>query len=94
MKKVLAYLRPHAPRMALGFIIKFTGTLMDLFLPWILSYLIDVIVPREQISEIIFFGVLMLLCSLAAWGGNVLANRMASRVARDTSHTLRQDLFA
>ena len=32
MKKVLAYLRPHAPRMALGFIIKFTGTLMDLSL--------------------------------------------------------------
>lgn len=94
MKKVLVYLRPHAPRMALGFIIKFTGTLMDLFLPWILSYLIDVIVPREQISEIIFFGVLMLLCSLAAWGGNVLANRMASRVARDTTQALRHDLFA
>ena len=64
MKKVLAYLRPHAPRMALGFIIKFTGTIMDLFLPWILSYLIDVIVPREQISEIIFFGVLMLQSSM------------------------------
>ena len=28
---------------------------MDLFLPWILSYLIDVIVPREQIPKLLFF---------------------------------------
>lgn len=94
MKKVLVYLRPHVSRMTLGFVIKFISTIMDLFLPWILSYLIDVIVPREQIPEIIFFGVLMLLCSLAAWVGNVFANHMASRVARDTTQALRHELFA
>ena len=41
------YLRPYVPRMILGVTIKFTGTIMDLFLPWILSYLIDVIVPKK-----------------------------------------------
>lgn len=94
MKKIMVYLRPYVPRMTLGFIVKFIGTIMDLFLPWILSYLIDVIVPREQISEILLFGVLMLICSLLAWVGNVLANRMAARVARDTTQNLRHDLFA
>ena len=54
MKKVFFYLRPYVPRMTLGVTIKFVGTIMDLFLPWILSYLIDVIVPRENMGEILF----------------------------------------
>ncbi|HIS31335.1 MAG TPA: ABC transporter ATP-binding protein [Candidatus Limivivens intestinipullorum] len=93
MKKVFFYLRPHVPRMILGVTIKFTGTIMDLFLPWILSYLIDVIVPRRNMTEILFYGFLMLLCSVIAWTGNVVANRMASKVARDTTQRLRHDLF-
>ena len=94
MRKILAYLRPYVSKMALGITIKFIGTIMDLFLPWILSYLIDVIVPKENMREILFYGALMLFCSVAAWAGNVLANRMASRVARDTAQSLRHDLFA
>lgn len=94
MRKILAYLRPYVSKMALGITIKFIGTIMDLFLPWILSYLIDVIVPKENMREIFFYGALMLFCSVAAWAGNVLANRMASRVARDTTQSLRHDLFA
>lgn len=94
MKKVFQYLRPHVPRMIVGVMIKFTGSIMDLFLPWILSYLIDVIVPRENIGEILLYGALMLLCSIIAWVGNVLANRMAARVARNTTESLRHDLFS
>lgn len=79
--------------MILGVTIKFTGTIMDLFLPWILSYLIDVIVPKENMAEILLYGFLMLVCSVVAWAGNVIANRMASGVARDTTESLRHDLF-
>lgn len=93
MKKIFYYLKPYVPRMILGVTIKFVGTIMDLFLPWILSYLIDVIVPREHVGEILFYGFLMLVCSATAWAGNVIANRMASRVARDTTQRLRHDLF-
>lgn len=93
MKKVFFYLRPYVPRMILGVTIKFTGTIMDLFLPWILSYLIDVIVPKENMGEILFYGFLMLVCSVIAWTGNVVANRMAARVARDTTQRMRHDLF-
>ncbi len=93
MNKVWFYLKPHVPRMIVGVLIKFIGTIMDLFLPWILSYLIDVIVPREDIGDVLFCGLLMLLCSIVAWAGNVVANRMASRVARNTTQSLRHDLF-
>ena len=93
MKMVFGYLRPYVLRMIFGVTIKFAGTIMDLFLPWILSYLIDVIVPKENMVEILFYGFLMILCSITAWAGNVIANRMASKVARDTTERLRHDLF-
>ena len=94
MKRIFVYLRPYVPRMILGVTIKFIGTIMDLFLPWILSYMIANVVPQKDIRRIFLFGLLMLACSIIAWGGNVIANRMASRVARDTTEHLRHDLFS
>lgn len=93
MKKVFQYLKPYLGRMSFGLAIKFTGTIMDLLLPWILSYLIDEIVPTKRIPLILQFGGYMLLCSLIAWGANIIANQMASRVARNTTEQIRHDLY-
>lgn len=79
--------------MAFGLIIKAVGTVMDLFLPWILSYIIDDIIPTESIKMTVFWGCIMIVCSFIAWSGNVIANRMASRVAGDCTRALRHDLF-
>ena len=94
MKKVVEYLKPYALRMGIGFLIKFTGTIMDLLLPMILAYIIDYVVPTEQIDMVILWGILMLFCSVAALLTNVIANRMAARVARDTTRKIRRDLFS
>lgn len=93
MKKVFQYLRPYLGRMSFGLAVKFTGTIMDLLLPWILSYLIDEIVPTKQVSLILRFGCYMLLCSLIAWSANIAANQMASKVARNTTERIRHDLY-
>jgi len=95
MKKVLTYyLRPYYGRMALGFVIKFFGTIMDLFLPWILAYIIDSVIPTGDIPLIYLYGGLMILCAIGALTMNVVANRMASAVSRDTTRRIRHDLFA
>lgn len=94
MKKVLSvYLRPYYGRMLIGFLIKFIGTIMDLCLPWILAYMIDTIIPQGAKPQIYLWGLLMLVCSVLALTFNVMANRMASKVARDTTETIRHDLF-
>lgn len=93
MKIIFRYLKPYYGRMSLGLSIKFTGTIMDLLLPWILSYLIDEVVPQRDERKILLFGFAMLLCAVAAWLTNITANRMASRVARDTTERIRHDLF-
>ena len=94
MKRVIGYLRPYFSKMAFGMVVKFVGTIMDLFLPWILSHIVDDVVPTGQMSMIFLFGGLMLVCSILAWLGNVWANRIASGVARDTTKALRHDLFS
>ena len=94
MKKVLTYyLRPYYARMALGFAIKFFGTIMDLFLPWILAYIIDSVIPTGDKRMIYLYGLLMIVCAIGAFTMNVVANRMASAVSRDTTRTIRHDLF-
>lgn len=94
MKKIFYYLKPSFGRMSLGLTIKFVGTIMDLLLPWLLSYLIDEIVPQKNVPLVLLYGFYMLLCSFVAWSGNVTANRMASRVARDTAGQIRHDLYS
>lgn len=95
MKKIVTwYLKPYYGKMLVGFVIKFIGTIMDLCLPWILAYMIDTIIPLGQRTKIFFWGFVMLVCSVLALSFNVIANRMASKVARDTTETIRHDLFS
>ena len=95
MKRIITfYLRPYYGRMAVGFLIKFLGAIMDLFIPWILAYVIDSVIPVGSLRLIFAWGGVMLVCSILAVSFNIIANRMASRVARDATQIIRHDLFA
>ncbi len=89
----MIYIQPYIPRMLLGFFIKVLGTFMDLGLPWVLAFIIDNIIPEKEVSLILWWGLVMLGLSVGARTFNVIANRMASKVARNTVEKLRHDLF-
>lgn len=93
MKGILKYIKPYVNKMLFGLCIKFVGTIMDLCLPFILAYMIDDIIPKNNIKLIIMYGGLMVICSIVALLTNIIANRMATRVARDTTEAIRHDLF-
>lgn len=93
MKYIIRYVKPHLPTMAYGFTIKFTGTIMELLIPYILSYIIDEITPKNDISLVVKWGLLMIVCAALVFVCNVWANRVASGVSRDTIEKLRYDLF-
>lgn len=93
MKRYLKYLQPYAPAMALGLLIKFTGTIFDLLIPSILEHIIDNVIVTGDIKLIYFWGGAMIVSSVLAVLGNVIANRMASRVASKSTQLLRHDLF-
>lgn len=93
MKTILKYLKPFYKRMSFGFCIKVIGTLVELFLPYILSHILKDVVVTQSIPQIVYWGGLMILCAATACLFNVTANRMASKVARDFSENVRKDLF-
>ena len=88
------YLKPLLKRMLLGLSLKSLAALAALFLPYLLAYIIDSVVPLKDINMIFIFGGLMILLSIVAWVSEIISNRMASRVARDAIVDIRHDLFA
>ncbi len=93
MKKTLGYLKPYSGKTALALAVKFAGSAAELVLPYILSYIIDDLIPVENISMIWIMGGVMLAFSLLALGGNIWANRLSAQVAGAMTHDLRYDLF-
>ncbi len=94
MKRLILYLKPYLPKMTIGLFIKFIGTIMDLLIPWILAHMIDAVVPTKRIQDIVLWGGAMILCATVAVIANIVANRMASRVAAETTRRIRHDLFS
>ncbi len=91
---VIRYLKPYYPRMGVGFLIKFIGTIMDLCIPYILAHIIDFIIPLQQRTLVFYWGMLMIVCSFVAVSFNIIANRMASKVASLATEKIRYDLFS
>lgn len=93
MKTILKYLKPYRVPMAFGLFIKITGTFADLGLPWVLSYILDEVIPTGKISLILLWGMVMFALAVAARQFNIIANRKASKVARDSVQLIRHDMF-
>lgn len=93
MSYLINYMKPYFPRMALGLTIKFIGTIVELVLPWILSYLIDTVAPLNDVGLVVKWGLVMVMCAVIFVIANVTANRMASSVATKCTEKIRYDLF-
>ena len=63
MKRIWQYCRPMKGKIIVEMLVKFSGTVMDLLLPLILSHIIDEVVPLENIPLVALWGGVMLVCS-------------------------------
>nr|WP_325257709.1 ABC transporter ATP-binding protein [uncultured Oscillibacter sp.] len=93
MKTILSYLRPHAPRVAVGVTVKFTAAVLELLLPLLLAHIIDDCVPAGDLAAIRRAGGGMLLMAFGAAFCNITANRMAAWVSMEMTRRLRRDLY-
>ena len=93
MKMIWKYLKPVSRMMFVGLLIKVIGSVLELMLPYILSKIIDDIVPLKNTVLIAEWGVIMILCSILAWWCNIRANRSAAEVSRRATRAIRHDLF-
>lgn len=94
MRFLLKYLKPFFGRMSVGMTIKIFGTLVELLIPFILSHILENVVVTQDVKQIIFWGVMMIVCAAIALLCNIVANRMAAKVSRLFSERVRRDLFS
>ena len=99
MTKTLRYLKPYAGTVVWGLILKFTGSVAELFLPLLLKWIIDDVAANDALSGAdklkwtLILGVIMLACAVLALVGNVFANRLTVKSSGKMTHDLRYDLF-
>lgn len=85
--------------MALGLILKFIGSVAELFLPLLLKWVIDDVAANSALSGddklkwTLILGGLMLICAVVALFGNIFANRLTVKSSGNMTHDLRYDLF-
>ena len=91
MKRIFSYLAPYKMRMLRGISIKILGTVAELLIPFLLTYILENVIVTMEIPRILWYGGVMILCSVAACVGNVTANRMAAGVTADFSTVMRRD---
>lgn len=93
MRFLLDYLKPYKWRFLWQFLVKVGGTVVELFLPSMLSIILDEYAPVGDMQHVWLMGGGMLLCALLAWLGNVTANKLSTCVSREITRKLRRDLF-
>jgi len=99
MKIILNLLKPFKYKLTFSLTLKSIAALADLFLPWIIAYMIDVIIPdlREAtdptLTPLYFAGILMVVIAFIGLFFNVIANRQAEYIAAVATKDLRHNLF-
>ena len=93
MRTLGKYIKPYMWRIALQMCVKISGTVIELFLPGMLSIILDEYAPAGDQSGVWMMGAGMILCAILAWLGNCCANRMSTNVSREITRKLRYDLF-
>ena len=93
MKLVLKYMKPMSLFVIVTLTVKVLATVIELFIPYVLSYILDYMVPSGNISRVVLWGAVMLLFAVLACLTNILANRMVSKIARRVTEKTRHELF-
>ncbi len=94
MKLLFKYLGAMRWYIALTLTVKIAASLIELAIPYVLGHILDYVVLERSVRQIVFWGVVMVACSLLACLGNICANRMAAKVARNTTKKIRHELFS
>ena len=87
-------MKPYIWRIALQMCVKIGATVIELFLPSMLSIILDDYASVGDKTGVWTLGMGMILCAGLAWLGNVCANRMSTNVSREITRKLRFDLFS
>jgi ATP-binding cassette subfamily B protein len=99
MKMILRLVKPYWHMLVISLSFKSVGALADLFLPWLIAYMIDDEIPKlksdpnANLTSLYLLGAVMVFIAFLGLYLNVAANRKAEMIAAISVKGLRHDLF-
>ena len=93
MRFIFSYLKKYRGMIAAAMTIKSIGALGELMLPYVLEHMVDDVVPRQSRALIFGWGAVMIVLAVFVRQTNVKANRMSTKVAKESIYEIRRDLF-
>lgn len=93
MKLILRYMKAYTTQILIVMAMKLVATIAELLLPYILEYLIDDIVPLQDIPKVFLWGGMMVVCAFVTYVINVKSNSMAIDNSHNIAYDIRKGLF-
>ncbi|MDD7175847.1 MAG: ABC transporter ATP-binding protein [Clostridiales bacterium] len=96
LRRVLAYIRPHMPLVALSLLLSLVSVALTLYVPILVGRAIDCIVGPGQVRFDALVPILktIAVCVLVTAGAQWLQNELNNRVTYNTVRDIRRDAFA
>ncbi len=93
MKQILPFLKPYKNKLIATAVLCVLSTLEGVFLPYLMSRIVDDGIAAGDMGVILKFGGLMLLLAVCAMGGAILNNAINARISAGFSHDLKKGVF-
>lgn len=93
MKFIYSYVKKYKNLVFMAISIKCMAALGELMIPYVLEHIIDYVVPKQDIVQVLLWGILMIALAITVRMLNVKANRTALRSSRLSIYEIRRDLF-
>ncbi|GGL63883.1 ABC transporter ATP-binding protein [Sporolactobacillus putidus] len=93
MIRLSRYLRPYRVSVVFSIIFVFLQSLANLFLPTLMSDIVDTGIVKGDMPYIFKTGILMLLVTLMAGGFTIISNYLASKASTGFGRDLRNGIF-
>ena len=96
LRRVLAYIRPHMPLVALSLLLSLVSVALTLYVPILVGRAIDCIVGPGEVRFDALLPILktIAVCVLVTAGAQWLQNELNNRVTYNTVRDIRRDAFA
>lgn len=93
MKFIFSYLKKYRVLIVVAMTIKSIAALGELMLPYVLEHMVDNVVPKQEGILLFLWGAVMIALAVFVRQTNVKANRISTKVAKESIYEIRRDLF-
>lgn len=94
MKKTLKYLKPFIPMIILGILLTFTQSMLSLYLPNLMSSIVNNGIVGQDLNEVFRYGRYMLYVTLGFMACAISATFVASKVSSGFARKLRNAVYS